>query len=99
MSDDFERCFREEVKEQAAGGPGWIVEVPKRPIRGRRAPRPAEAQGRFGWLPFVLGFFGALMGTAIGVLLFGSSGSLMTCLCGGIGFATGSAVGRHLRGS
>ena len=64
------------------------------PIEPPQPPRPVVAK-------FVLGFVGAILGMAVGLLLLGKTaehGSWTVSLCGGIGFASGSALATLLFG-
>ncbi len=97
MSDDFERYFFEEVKEQEAGGPDRAAKRADVPIPARKAVSPPQRREGGGCLVFLLGLFGAMVGNLIGLLLTGNLGSWTTCLLAGIGFAIGSVVGRDLR--
>jgi hypothetical protein len=86
-------CDSSLTQQDVAGGRCWYCN--KRltdPVEPRRPQTPYFAT-------FLLGFVGAVVGIVVGYVLLGGKigeGSWGVSLCGGIGFATGSALARSM---
>jgi len=88
-------CDKSLTATDVVGGRCWYCN--KRltdPVEPKRPQTPFMAT-------FLLGFVGAILGFIVGFVLLGEKigqGSWTMSLCGGIGFATGSAVARSMFG-